>query len=111
MGDVDVLDGLDAFAESGRGYESPVVRVLRVPVRVQQWQQGMLFLFFGQAAEGGAEAGEPVAVVVDALDGVAGVDEPVDEVVQRDAVGMWVYRIVGLKSFRRRNCAAECGNG
>ncbi|SKT86426.1 fatty-acid-CoA ligase FadD [Mycobacteroides abscessus subsp. abscessus] len=43
------------------------------------------------------EAGEPFGVVVDACDGVAGFDEPVDEVVQRDPIGMRVHRIVGVE--------------
>jgi hypothetical protein len=51
--------------------------------------------FVRQRLHRGLEPGEPLAVAVDALDGVPRRDEPVDERVQRDAVVVGVEHVVG----------------
>ena len=69
-------------------------------VVVQQWQHRLLALAFRQCAQRGLEPLQPLVVVVDPLDRVAGLDQPVDELVQRDAVVVRVHHVVGRKPVR-----------
>ena len=57
----------------------------------------MLALPVGQCAHGGFKAGQPVAIVVDALYGMAGIDQPIHELIQGDAVIMRIHDVVGVE--------------
>ena len=71
----------------------------------------MLALLFRQRAQRGLEAREPLGVVVDAVDVVAGVDEPVHEDVQRDSVVVRVHHVEGPEAPSAVASAAERGDG
>jgi hypothetical protein len=82
----------------GRG-DRPVDRVLRALVVVQQRQQRGIALLLRQRPQRGLEAGQPVGVAVDAPDRVAGVDQPVHELVHTDAVVVRVHHVVRLEAL------------
>ena len=79
------------------GAIDPRIGGFRPLVVVQQRQQRSLALPFGQSTHRGLEPLQPGGVVADALDRVAGVDEPVDVLVEPDAVVVRVHHVVGLE--------------
>ena len=68
----------------------------------------MLALSIRQGTQGGLKPLQPLPKVTDALDRVTGLDQPVDVLVESDAVVVRVHHVVGLKPVDR--LGAQCGD-
>ena len=73
------------------------LQLLRMCQQQQHLQHRVLALSIRQGTQAGLEPLQPLPEVSDALDRVTGLDQPVDVLVEPDAVVVRVHHVVGLK--------------